>query len=81
MIKLLTTALVGVHNLKDVCHRSLSLDERLQHVNLNAMLCDGQALARLAVGGIIGTKTLGIDGVDMCHKDASNVDRMFSSRS
>ncbi len=41
------------------------------------MLCDGQVLARLAVGGIIGTKTLGIDGVNICHNDASNVDRIF----
>ncbi len=32
---------------------------------------------RLAVGGKNGTKTFGVDGVDMRHTDPHNVDRIF----
>jgi hypothetical protein len=41
------------------------------------MLGDGQAIACLAVGWIVGTKTFCVGWVDVRHEDSGNVEGIF----
>jgi hypothetical protein len=74
LVKLLPPVLVGVHNIKSVRHLCLGLDEHLKHISKDATLGDGQAIARLALGWIVGTKTFCIGWIDVRHEDSRDVE-------
>jgi hypothetical protein len=70
LVELLPPTLVDMHNIENVQHLCLGPDECLKHVSKDVTLGDGQAITRLAVGRIVGTKTFWVGWVYVRHEDS-----------